>query len=44
MKIVSKSVVLLLLCRSVDCSREPGWVDVEEPVLLVQLVYWQAED
>jgi len=23
-KIVSKSVVLLLLCRSVDCSRKPG--------------------
>jgi hypothetical protein len=24
MKIVSKSVVLLLVCRSVDCSRKPG--------------------
>lgn len=24
MKIVSKPVVLLLLCRSVDCSRKPG--------------------
>jgi len=24
MKIVSKSVVFLLLCRSVDCSRKPG--------------------
>ena len=39
MRTVSKSVVLLFVCSSVDCSRKPGLGYVEEPVLLVQLVY-----
>jgi len=42
MKIVSKSVVLLLLCRSVDCSRKPGFGRCRGA--WIQLVYWEAED